>query len=66
MDINSKETFHKALDALIDNHKVKPTTICVCESYRQYDEKLFWWGEYRNCFVKYYPVYFAEGKMAIN
>jgi hypothetical protein len=66
MDINSKETLHKVLDKMIESHSGIPSEIALCNSYRVYDDNLYWWGEYRDMRVMFYPEWFAKGKIAIN
>jgi hypothetical protein len=63
--IDSKETLHAVMDKMIQTHKGTPYRIAMCQSYKQYDIDLYWRGEYKDCFVTYYPEWFAEGKIAI-
>ena len=64
-DIDSKETLHEVLDEMITAYKGKPSKIGMCESYRQYDDNMYWYGNYKGLTITHYPAFFAEGKIMI-
>jgi hypothetical protein len=64
MSINSKETLHKVLDEMIEKHS-KPYQIGLCESYRKYDDDLYWKGDYKGLLIRFYAEWFAKGKIAV-
>ena len=59
MDIDSKETLHQVLDEMIKRHG-------GCNRYRKYDDDLYWWGEYKELRITFYPEWFADGKIVIH
>ena len=66
MKIDSTETLHKVLDTMIEKHTGKPYEIGICNSYRKYDDDLYWWGDYKGLVVTFYAEWFADGKIAIH
>jgi len=66
LEINSKETFHKVLDEMMEKLSEKPYEVGICSSYRKYDDDLYWFGEYKEVRVLFYPEWFAEGKIIMN
>ena len=66
MKIDSTETLHKVLDAMIEKHTGKPYEIGLCMSYRKYDDDLYWWGEYKGLSITFYPEWFAKKQIAIH
>ena len=66
MNINSKETLHNVLDDMIKEYKGEPTQIGICSSYREYDDKMYWHGEYKGITISFFQEWFAKGAIAIN
>ena len=65
-EINSTETLHQVLDTMIDAFTGEPYEIGMCNSYRKYNDDLYWWGEYKGLRVTFYPEWFAKKQIAIH
>ena len=65
MNIDSKESLHQVLDEMIERHGKEPYEIGLCNSYRKYNDDLYWWGVYKGILVTFYAEWFAKGKIAI-
>jgi hypothetical protein len=66
MIINSKESLHQVLDDMMESFRGEPYEIGLCNSYRKYDDDLYWFGEYKGLRITFYSEWFAEKKIAIN
>ena len=69
IEVNSKESLHKALDKMIDIFKKDfqkhPTSIHICTSMIKYDEDLNEKQMYKWIPIIIYNEWFADGRIAI-